>query len=394
MIVLLTVLWFNPSFSQENKEKKFVELFYLAKDDLSHGRTSQALQKYQKLHKLAPKNHNINYLLGVSYIFENDLSAVALGHLEYAVDAISDTYDPSSHDEVNAPLFVYYYLVVAYSQNGDCAKAKASRRLFMELYGEDKSDLYTHDADNWIKICEQSKPEVVSNLESVELVTKEVTYSTPRPLYGIQVGSFKTVNPYRVFSGLKNVEAFLSNDGTIRYVVGHLSFRSQAESLLEVVQGAGYEDAFIVDVNQKIMYGTEIISINNISVKGKYKGKIDFRVQIGAFKETIPLETAQQYLAIEGIREVQDGELTTLTVGEFETYQEAEAFRQTIVDTLEIKDAFIVAFNNGVKLDVKTARHYTENQGDSNTLKKPAESTKKRRKKQEPLLDDEDFSSQ
>ena len=79
------------------------------------------------------------------------------------------------------------------------------------------------------------------------LVTKTISYTTKAPLWGVQIGAFKEVIPTSRFDNIKNVDAFVDKEGLIRYVVGHFSYKQQAESLLEVIQESGIPDAFIVE---------------------------------------------------------------------------------------------------------------------------------------------------
>jgi hypothetical protein len=57
-----------------------------------------------------------------------------------------------------------------------------------------------------------------------------------------------------VFKSIKNIDAFMDKDGLIRYVVGHFSFQSQAESLLKYIREQGFADAFVVNVNNEKKY--------------------------------------------------------------------------------------------------------------------------------------------
>jgi hypothetical protein len=82
-----------------------------------------------------------------------------------------------------------------------------------------------------------------------------------------------------------------------------------------------------------------------------------FKVQIGAFKDEVPLEIANQFLKIasKGIKSYKDSNgLTIYTLGGFRSYEEALQLRNEIAGT--VKDAFIVAYNNGNKISVEEAK--------------------------------------
>ena len=118
------------------------------------------------------------------------------------------------------------------------------------------------------------------------IVTKEIEYTTSSPLYGIQVGAFNELVPIREeFDDLKNVEAFMDTSGILRYIVGHFSIRSQADKLLLAIKKIGYNDAFIVNVNEVNRFSNEVVIVDNMSFKTHIMGQVTFKVQIGVFKE-------------------------------------------------------------------------------------------------------------
>ena len=66
---------------------------------------------------------------------------------------ISVDYNPGAYLESSSPIFSWYYLAIAYSQNGLCQKAIKAAKNFKELYGSHKNDYYTIDAANWVASC-------------------------------------------------------------------------------------------------------------------------------------------------------------------------------------------------------------------------------------------------
>ena len=164
--------------------------------------------------------------------------------------------------------------------------------------------------------------------------------------------------PVLRFPDLKNVDAFVDSTGWVRYVVGHFSYRSQAESLKKVIIDAGYPDVFIVDVNKDKKYADNVISIDNMSLKSTISGKIEFRVQLGAFKDEIPVEIAQNYLKISHLEEYTVGNITYLTSVGFPTYSQAIQAKDQYVK-IGVSDAFIVAFNKKKKIPLIDALNYT-----------------------------------
>ena len=83
------------------------------------------------------------------------------------------------------------------------------------------------------------------------------------------------------------------------------------------------------------------------------------RCTIGAFRDSIPVEMAEKYVKIDGIVENQEGDLTLLSVGEFELYDEAASYKKEL-EKVEIYDAFVVAYNYDEKISIKQAQVYQE----------------------------------
>ncbi len=349
----------------------FNEKFNQAKNYFAYNETKTALKIFKELYREQPNNSNINYLLGVCYMEEEPNSEKSTFHLEKAVKDVSVDYDASSFSEKRTPIFVYYYLTIAYSQHGKCDNSKQAKNYFHTLYGIDKNDYYISDAEKWVKKCRenqsatgsqsaksetsQSGQSAVNNQQST-IITKNIDYTYSASLYGVQVAALSRLAPVYEFPNLKNVEAFMDKKGIIRYVIGHFIFKEQAETLLKAVMDAGYKDAFVVDVNKEKFFSEEVIIANEASIHNAPAGKSIFKVQIGAFRTTIPPELVSVFLKIEGIEEKVENGLTIISAGNFSTYEDAEKKKNELVG-LGIHDAFIVAYSENKKIDVKLARN-------------------------------------
>lgn len=387
-----TVLFFLflPLITHGVKRTDFDQNFYIAKQHLSQRRIKKAMPYLIYLQKAHPENDNIKYLLGLCYAEAEIVNPKAIKLLREASKRTSLQYDPNDLAEKRVPVYVYYYLCIAYAQNKQCDEAEKARLKFLEIYPH-KDRYYIDESKEWITSCYDMtiKPEIKElptfpdfkpfvseasdsgegfvkskiedslELESIkeensppQILTKAKHYSTSYPLYGIQLGAYNDVIPVSRFKSLKNVDAFMDHDGLIRYVIGHFSLRSQAASLHKIIQNKGYEDAFIVNVNDAKKYREEVVSINNVNIRANQNKKVEFRIQVGAFKEELTKSSAQLYMKIEGIEEVNDQNFTYLTVGDFEFYIEAKAYLQGISD-VGIKDAFVVAVSDGQKVPLK-----------------------------------------
>lgn len=81
-----------------------------------------------------------------------------------------------------------------------------------------------------------------------------------------------------------------------------------------------------------------------------------FRVQIGAFKDEVPIDVAAKFIRIadRGINHYMADSLTIYTVGGTRDYRSAEDLKQAVVAE-GIADAFVVAYRKGEKIPVEEA---------------------------------------
>ena len=86
---------------------------------------------------------------------------------------------------------------------------------------------------------------------------------------------------------------------------------------------------------------------------------IAFKVQVGAFKEQVPVEYADVFIRIahKQINHYTDERgVNIYTLGNFKTYDEAAALKNELVKNYGMKDAFIVAYKNGKKVPVSEVK--------------------------------------
>lgn len=92
--------------------------------------------------------------------------------------------------------------------------------------------------------------------------------------------------------------------------------------------------------------------------KNNVKSNIVFKIQIGVFKDQVPLDVANKYLKInkKGVSNyVDENGLIVYTVGNYKTLAEAEKERLEIIEQ-DISDPFIIADNNGKRISVEEAK--------------------------------------
>lgn len=383
-LLIIVMLITETQVYSQNTTSKFRKQYYKVKELLYYRKFAESLPLVLELDQWDPFNPNINYLVGVCYLGTNTENDKAIQRLEYAVNYISSDYDAAFSKEKSTPIYANYYLGIAYSNAQRCEDAKKAFEKFITRIDEQERvwNTYVKDADERMKLCKEKEIEVqlveppVTNKDSIgmqkytaylakkdsiakandprkTLVTKEIVFTTSSPLWAVQVGAFAKNVPSTDFPNLKNVQSFIDNDGMIRYVIGNSTYRSIAESLKKEVIEVGYKDAFIVDVNKEKKYSKEVLH----KEKRKKTGKVEYRVQIGAFRNKIPEDLAKEFLKIDDVKETKQGDLTILTAGKFKTYPEAEELKKKLI-AQGLNGPFVIPFVNGQKITFKEADDY------------------------------------
>ena len=412
ILALSLVLLIGSSAIAQDQDNNFNK----AKLHLANHKLNQAIPILEKLWAKDPANANLNYLLGLCYVKEDMQIPKSVELLETASSIYTSEYESGSKTERRAPEYVYYYMTIAYSKNGQCEEALRSLNKFYQVYTYN-DEYYLVDGQKWVRECnldrkeEEEKPdEAIASVESAatendeasdetieqtpalskeqeasleiaqeikternepqikerlipfddwdELRTREVNYTTMTSLYGIQVAALIDLKPTRDFENLKNVEVYVDENGIFRYVIGRFPYKKQAESLLAKIRERGYEDAFIVDVNRP-NYEQEVLGVGAENINWHIQGSVDFRVQVGAFRTIVSSSVAEKYLEVDGIKENQQNDLVILTVGNFAQYDQAAAYREEL-KSIGIEDAFVVSFNLGNKIPLKEAKEFAE----------------------------------
>ena len=382
-IIILSLLFGMSAFAtHDTLEYQFDK----ARALLAQRQVKEAIDELRVVYIDRPENANINFLMGAAYTELSGNQEQAAYHLKLAAQNVNENYKVGSFKEEGAPIHVYYYLAILLVEMDQCAQANQAFLEFSKFSG--KVDKYfIEEVDRHLQKCPFSEDEDVKNwkttvelpkdydptyvkrketiaLDTAEmadrgLVTQKLEYTTNAPLYGVQIGSNLNPSPTSSYSKVKNVDVFIDNEGIIRYVVGHFSYRKQAESLLETLKEKGFVDAFVVNVNNERKYSNEVISYQNINLRAGLRGDIEYYVQLGAFNDTVPKSLLELYYEIDGIQEIKKGEKTVLMVGSFKKYQEA-LNRKDKVDAQGIKDSFVVAYNRGKRIPLDEAINYTD----------------------------------
>ncbi len=203
--------------------------------------------------------------------------------------------------------------------------------------------------------------------------------------YAVQVGVYKSSRIPSALNSLVPLNTEEMNSGLFRFTTGRYQNRASADSMKRVAVSSGVKDAFVVIYKggkkatasqvQRIQADNQnarkdiatannsTSSTTNNSSQASGSGNtsnaegIIFKVQIGAFKENVPLSTVNSFLLIadKGIaQETDDRGLHIFYAGSFSDYNKAVSARDEIVDK-GIKDAFIVGFSNGKRISATEA---------------------------------------
>ncbi|MGB0368947.1 MAG: hypothetical protein ACPGD8_06050 [Flavobacteriales bacterium] len=361
------VLLLGPSIeldAQDRKDQAFWDEFDQARLYIAKHNAGRAVNVLEQLHTQDSVNPNVGYLLGVSLVIVGKDAERAVKLFEQADKNFAQLWD---NPGVGPPEHLYYYMILAYCRSGDCISAKASLARLEEAFAtgdefltEDK--YYLIDGRKWANLCKEatmSLLEVPERLVKPDLrvKTQPHKFSTYSTLYGVQVAALLEPQMTRKFDGLKNVEVYVDMRGVYRYVIGNFVFKSQANKMLEVVKNAGYVDAFVVNITDEERFPMEVVALDQKSPKSQIRGDVEYKIQLAAFKESMPEESARYYLMLDSISEINLDELTLLTVGNYKSYGKAIE-RRTELHQMGFKDAFIVAFNEGRKVSIDDARQY------------------------------------
>ncbi len=267
--------------------------------------------------------------------------------------------------------------VVAYYNNKRITLAEA-RNLLKD--GEVKETNYT----------------ALNNTEYISSGTSEVSYTAisttglnnpinniKEVVYSVQVGVYKRpITSAQLFNISPLYDEIMTN-GYYRYYSGTYNDLQSATNAKNAIVVKGVKDAFVVALykGKKItipeaenLIETTPISTEQTNIEnpintetnkqttpnklGEVKPTIVFKVQIGAFKNEVPIEVVNQLLEVvknNGLEhELNTEGLTVYLSGKFSDLQSANAFKETLINK-GIADAFVVAFNNGERISINKA---------------------------------------
>jgi hypothetical protein len=197
--------------------------------------------------------------------------------------------------------------------------------------------------------------------------------------YAVQIGVYGSPRTSeRLFGITPLIEDRMAN-GNYRYLTGTFASVDEAVTTRDRIRAAGVPDAFVVvyrngvrinvaEARDFIAAGEKTtasqsgiqtgIDVSVSAERARRAANIYFKVQLGAFRNQVPVDVVNTFLAVagEGIQILTDVQgLTIYLAGSFKTPAEAEALRNK-VQTEGIPDAFIVAVEGDKKISMQEAR--------------------------------------
>ncbi|TAL59259.1 MAG: hypothetical protein EPN85_09690, partial [Bacteroidetes bacterium] len=210
--------------------------------------------------------------------------------------------------------------------------------------------------------------------------------------YTIQIGVFSMpVNSTQLYD-IAPLNSERTDNGLIRYTTGRFDDETKAVRAKNNIAQKGISDAFVIAYRDgkriSLSAARSILNSEGSSILAKDKqeytfvpsdtttsessGKIltdasnkgiVFKVQVGAFKEQVPVAIANKLLANSnrGIKTFRDDNgLLVYTIGEYLEYESANSLKTQLVSN-GLSDAFVIAFKDGKKITASAALEIIKN---------------------------------
>ena len=202
-------------------------------------------------------------------------------------------------------------------------------------------------------------------------------------IYTIQIGAYKTHVSHARLKNLTPLYNDQTKTGLIRYYVGKYFSLDEANKRKTEIRQKGIKDAFVtafkngkkISLSQAkknlISQSTSnnstttkpIVEKENTTVKEtktSYNAdKLTYRVQIGAFAETVPVNVVSSFVQLSMLDQLEhfmnSSGKTVYTIGQFKSLKQASKLKQELINK-GISDAFIIAFDGKIKVSIDEAK--------------------------------------
>lgn len=173
-------------------------------------------------------------------------------------------------------------------------------------------------------------------------------------VYRVQIGAFANKLSNDVFAETKDLLVITTSDGLTRYYVGAFTSYEQAASRKIDMLQEGFEGSYVVpfrDGQRATLQSSGATPAQNVVPKSPQSspnyGKVKFKVQVGAYAGQIPQDMVDRMIDLGKVdQRPGDNDAVRYLVGEFNTYEEAKAYKEQLVSQ-GFEGAFTVAEYNG-----------------------------------------------
>ena len=237
----------------------------------------------------------------------------------------------------------------------------------------------TNTTYNNTEIQNKNKVTNINTANNQNVNSTNVTNTTDL-FYTVQIGVYKnavTAQDLKNLSPIYEEHAY----GFIRYTTGKYNDFKKADIEKNRIIQLGITDAFVsayyngkrLSVADALKIGIQNKGTNSEQIEVKYpeqqinnnqsiniiKDSVIFKVQIGSFKEQVPVAKVARYLEIAanyGLNQDKDENgIIIYSIGKFKSYDEAIKMRDVVINNGE-KDAFVVAYSGKQKISVNDAK--------------------------------------
>lgn len=223
--------------------------------------------------------------------------------------------------------------------------------------------LAMEDKEGQLGVVSMDKYKHLESVDGQIAHFNEGDWPTQEQVYRIQLGAYAGPVADFIYSDLPNVVSITSDDGVTRYYSGAYSSYEAAVKAKIGLEEQGLESPFIVALENGRRISLTEAGVTFVegaedptpTISEEDKAKVNFHVQIGSFKNQIPVELLNQYMELTDVESfVGNDGINRYVAGSFKSYAEVKAYRKQLLD-MGYEGAFIVASLNGELVPAKIA---------------------------------------
>jgi cell division protein FtsN len=248
--------------------------------------------------------------------------------------------------------------------NYDNLPEALKRKIQLTKDGFDAAIVVTEEKDGTLKsVGDEANNMAVENVGSSE--------NANDLLFRVQLGAFSKKLPPNSFNGLKNIIEIKADDGLYKYLYNgaYKTMQEAASKKVDLAIDYGVKDAFVVafkDGKRIALNTAGVVTTQQETdivvpkVVNYSKENIKFKVQIGIYKNQLPTEVLSKFMEIGNVdqKAVENG-LTRYSAGEFKTLEEAENYKQQMINK-GLGGAFVISLHNDELIPISKAKEILE----------------------------------